>query len=64
MKREDLEKLPELLKVSEVADYLRISRQHVYRSLLSRPDFPCTKISEKRTRISKEGFIRWLDNQL
>lgn len=55
--------LPVMLKATDVAAYLRIRRQDVYQLLLSRPDFPRLKLSEKRTRIPREAFLAWVKEQ-
>lgn len=60
-----LAEYPPLMRVTEVAKVLRISRQKVYEIILSRPDFPHIRLSEKRTRIPRDAFLKWLkDNNL
>lgn len=57
------EDLPDLLKVHEAANYLRITKIDMYK-IIKEKGFPVIALSERRTRIPKEAFLSWLDNKL
>lgn len=52
--------LPPMLKMTEVANYLRISRQDAYEILPKLDGFPYIKLSERRMRIPRDAFFAWL----
>lgn len=52
--------LPPMLKMTEVANYLRISRQDAYGILPKLEGFPYIKFSERRMRIPRDAFFAWL----
>lgn len=56
------EKLPALLKVSEVAEILRITKHDAY-DLLKEGGIKYIKLSERRTRIPRDEFLSWLERQ-
>lgn len=55
-------KYPELLKMSEVANILRITRQDAYDLLPGMEGFPLLKLSERRMRVPRDAFFKWLGN--
>lgn len=55
--------LPDLLKVREAAEYLRVTRIDMYK-IVKEEGFPIIALSERRTRIPKEAFLSWLDNKM
>jgi excisionase family DNA binding protein len=52
----------ELLTTAEVADYLGVSRAHVYR-LMSGGDLPYIAISREVRRVRKGALDDWLDRR-
>lgn len=54
--------LPELLKVNELKDFLRIGRRQAYK-LCHEPDFPSIKIGQS-IRIPKKSLIDWMNKQI
>jgi excisionase family DNA binding protein len=50
-----------LLKPTEAAEELRISRPQVYR-LIAAGDLPTVKVG-KSNRIPREGLVQWIANQ-
>ena len=55
------DELPEMMKVSEVAAFLRISIREAYDLLPRLEGFPIIKLSERRTRIPRDAFLNWLE---
>ncbi len=53
--------LPEILKVPDIARYLRISKSAAY-ELAHEDDFP-TLIMGRKIRVRRESFLSWLDEQ-
>ena len=53
-----LEKFPEIMRVDEVKEVLKIGRRQAY-NLCNRSDFPSIRIG-KSIRIPKSEFIKWL----
>jgi len=58
----DENKYPALLKVSEVADILRVNKQDVYRMFESE-GLPYTKLSPRRTRVRRDELFDWLESK-
>ncbi|TPG93550.1 DNA-binding protein (plasmid) [Brevibacillus laterosporus] len=56
-----LEELPPILTAQHIAKYLHISRRRVY-ELMELKDFPLIRIGQSK-RVTKEGFLRWLQGQ-
>lgn len=54
--------LPFMLKISEVTAILRMRKQDGY-DLLKKPGFPFIRISEKRIRVPRDAFFKWLEDQ-
>lgn len=56
----DIKELPDVLKVDELQDFLRIGRNQAY-NLCKRKDFyPSFKVGDKSVRISKKQLLEWL----
>jgi len=53
---------PLTMSVSELADYLKISRQTAYK-LCHKDGFPSIRINEKRILIVKNRLFAWLETQ-
>lgn len=49
--------LPAVLKMDDVARYLRIGRTKAY-ELAYRPDFPAIRIG-RCVRVPRDAFLRW-----
>ena len=54
--------LPVLLTTKEVAEWLQVSKDRVY-TMCSQHEFPHIKISNRRTRYSKDAIIAWLEER-
>ena len=54
------EKLPEVMEVKDIQQFLKISRNTAY-DLIKRKEFPTLKIG-RLLRIRKESFLEWFDN--
>jgi excisionase family DNA binding protein len=59
----DWTKLPQILKVKQIAKILGVSKNSVY-SLFKQSDFPAVKIGEKTRITFKDKFKDWLENRL
>ena len=57
------ENLPFMLKMTEVANILRMRRQDAYEVLPRLEGFPHIKLSERRMRIPRDAFFAWLEAQ-
>jgi excisionase family DNA binding protein len=56
------EQLENLLTVSEVADYLRLSKSQVY-AMISQRKLPCIRLSERRVVVSEKDLLVWVRKQ-
>jgi excisionase family DNA binding protein len=56
------EKLERLMTVTEVADYLRLSKSQVY-AMISQRKLPCIRISERRVVVSEKDLLEWVQKQ-
>lgn len=52
--------LPDVLTAQEVADFLQISKEHVY-AMIRREEIPFFKLG-RLVRIPKQDFIKWIDD--
>lgn len=55
--------LPEMLRMSEVAEFLRLTKHDAYELLPKIEGFPVIRLSERRMRVPKDKFLKWLDSQ-
>jgi len=53
--------IPEILKVDELAVFLRINRMKAYELCRSK-DFPCFRVN-RSIRIHKAGLKKWIESQ-
>lgn len=53
-----VEELPDVLTVQEAADFLQVSKEHVY-AMIRREEMPFFKLG-RLVRISKQEFIGWI----
>lgn len=51
--------LPELLKVGEIAEKLRVSRMTVYR-LVTDGTLPAVRVGQRTIRVRRSDFMRYL----
>jgi excisionase family DNA binding protein len=56
------EQLDKLMKVTEVADYLRLSKSQVY-ALISQRKLPCIRLTERRVVVSEKDLLEWVQKQ-
>ena len=61
MEKEKNSTLPEMLKMSEVAKILRLSRNGLNDVIDSNPDFPLFKISGKTYRVPSRELQSWME---
>ena len=61
-KYKSAEELPMVLNVSEVAEYIGLSKANAY-ELTKRTDFPAFRIG-KRVFIPRDQFLEWIDSQV
>ena len=54
--------LPQLLTISEVASYLRMSKSQVY-TLVAKKRLPCIRLSERRVVVSQQDLIAYISRQ-
>lgn len=54
--------LPASLKVRDVAGYLGIDRRQAY-TVIRELGIPVIKLSERRTRVPREAFLKWVESQ-
>jgi excisionase family DNA binding protein len=54
-----LAELPELIRVSAVAEYLQMSRAQCWR-LVSSGDIPSVRLSERVVRVPRQQLEAWL----
>jgi excisionase family DNA binding protein len=52
------EPLPDVLRVEEVAQYLRIGRDQAY-ALMHQPGFPRLRLG-RQFRVPRDAFLRWV----
>lgn len=57
----NVEELPLILNVSDIAKILGISKANAY-TLCHSSGFPATKAGERRMIIPKPAFVKWLEN--
>jgi excisionase family DNA binding protein len=58
-----LDDLPVSLNVSDVANFLGVSRTVAYK-LVRQPGFPSIRVGEKRIVIPRDKFKEWIDDQI
>lgn len=63
MTDKEINELPVLLTVPEVAKFLRIGRNAAYK-LVYQKNFPILRLGPKKIRIPKEKLIEWVKNNL
>jgi excisionase family DNA binding protein len=56
------EKLDRLMTVSEVAEFLRLSKTQVY-GMVSRREIPSIRVSKRRVVIAQSDLVRWIQKQ-
>jgi excisionase family DNA binding protein len=54
--------VPEVLKVVEVAKYLKVSKMLLY-ELIQKKQIPFTRVSERRVVIRKRDLDEWMDKR-
>jgi excisionase family DNA binding protein len=54
--------LPQLLIISEVASYLRMSKSQGY-TLLAKKRLPCIRLSKRRVVVSQQDLIAYISRQ-
>ncbi|MCD2345765.1 helix-turn-helix domain-containing protein [Clostridium guangxiense] len=59
MTEEEFNKLPMLLTVMDVKNILRIGKNSAY-ELINQKSFPILRISERKIRIPKDEFVKWI----
>ena len=59
MTEEEFNKLPMLLTVMDVKNILRIGKNSAY-ELINQKNFPILRISERKIRIPKDEFVKWI----
>ena len=55
------ERLPEVMKVNEVAEMLRVDRKTIY-SMVERGQIPGVRRLGRCLRFSRRALVRWLDD--
>lgn len=61
-RRLEADELPPVLTVSEVAQYLRISRTMAY-ELTKHKDFPAVRVG-RAVRVPRDNFLRWIERHI
>jgi len=56
---EEFSNLPMLLTVMDVKNILRIGKNSAY-ELINQKSFPILRISERKIRIPKDEFVKWI----
>jgi excisionase family DNA binding protein len=59
MTEKEIENMPTLLTVSEMAQVLRIGRNSAY-ELVYQKNFPILKLGQKNIRIPKGELLQWI----
>jgi excisionase family DNA binding protein len=60
--RSEFTQLPDVLKVTEAASYLKVSKTLLY-ELIQKKQIPFTRISERRIIIRKRDLDEWMDKR-
>lgn len=61
MNEKELQELPTLLTVMEMANVLRIGRNTAY-EIIYQKNFPILKLGNKKIRIPKDELIKWIQS--
>ena len=56
-----IEEMPQILTAQHIASYLHISERRAY-EVMELKGFPLIRLGRSK-RVTKEGFIRWLEDQ-
>lgn len=59
MTEKEINEMPSLLTVKEVAKVLRIGRNAAY-DLVYKNDFPVLRLGPKKIRVPKKELLRWI----
>jgi excisionase family DNA binding protein len=54
--------LPRLFTVTEVAEYLRLSKSQVY-AMIQKKELPFIRVSERRIVVSERDLVAWIQKQ-
>jgi excisionase family DNA binding protein len=63
MTEEELNDMPTLLKVTEMADILRIGRNAAY-EIIYQDDFPILRLGPKKIRVPKQELLDWIKSNI
>jgi excisionase family DNA binding protein len=63
MTEEELHDMPTLLKVTEMADILRIGRNAAY-EIIYQDDFPILRLGPKKIRVPKQELLDWIKSNI
>lgn len=59
MNEEEFSKLPMMLTVEDIRKVLNIGKNSAY-EIIYQKNFPILKLSERKIRIPKDAFIKWM----